>query len=52
MIEDLIKELERLQKAEKLLERVYIYSDRYGDYEGDSTLRNEINNFFGFDDSE
>jgi hypothetical protein len=51
-IDKFIDEINRLQKGYELLEQVYLEAGGYGEDPMTDELRNKINNFFGFDDSE
>jgi hypothetical protein len=53
MIEELVKELQRLSKAEDLLSYVYSYMDSYsGEAKIPDETRRAINDYFDFDDVE
>ena len=51
-IDKLLDDIERLKEGYKLLEDVYLEHGPYGQDPISDELRNKINNFFGFDDSE
>jgi hypothetical protein len=57
MIDNLMKDLERLREAERLLERIWaeidVYSAKFRDEKGMSpALQRDMRRFFKFDDSE
>ncbi len=51
-IEMLMMEIEKLQEAHSLLERVYNGIGPYGYGKIDEKTRYDLNDYFGFDDSE
>jgi len=52
VLEQLLKELDDLKDAKSLLERVYLSVGPYGERPIPDGLRQEINSYFKFDDSE
>ena len=51
-ITELITEIEKLKQAYMLLERVYLAIGPYGGGKLEDKTRDDISNYFGFDDSE
>jgi len=55
MVDELIEELQRLQYAAKLLEKVWVAIGPYdgkGVFKDDPQLQGQLNDFMNFDDSE
>lgn len=50
-LDGILSEIEQLKQAQELLEKVYNECGTYGN-QLSNKLQNEINNHFGFDDSE
>lgn len=52
MLENLIDEIQRLQLAYELLEKVYLERGSYSQYSISNETWQKVNRFFEFDDSE
>ena len=52
IIDELVGEISRLERAHDLLESIYLEYGPYGDGEIPERLWFKVRNFFGFDDSE
>ena len=51
-LEDLLKEIKKLQEAHKLLEKIWLELDPYSKGEISDETWGKVRDYFGFDDSE